>query len=298
MTETQIEQLLRQAPEPRAPAGLLQTLQREIILPRAQSGRVNHFDSRPWLRRWLPALSFAAFFVACVVAIAVQTNLLVELKRENATLRAAAQNLDQLRADNAEYQRLLAQSQELEKLRQDNADLQRLRGETDRLRAQLPELEKLRTANQKLQAQISNNQPVAANPNDDFFAQQKAKAESVRCINNLKQVGLAGRLWAQDNGDNYPPDFLSMTNELSTWKILQCPSDKSRTVTSWSYVASGNISYQMISPGINVTNFHAVVFALCPIHGHVCLIDGSVQELGTNYQSRLKVIDGKTILGP
>ena len=55
MNEKQIEQLLRQAPEPRAPAGLLQTLQREITLPRAQSGRVNHFESRPWLRRWLPA---------------------------------------------------------------------------------------------------------------------------------------------------------------------------------------------------------------------------------------------------
>src|SRR5579859_3246100 len=204
MTETQIEQLLRQAPEPRAPIGLLQTIQREIILPRAGSGRINHFESRPWLRRWLPALSFAAFFVACVVAIAVQTNMLAELKRENATLRAAAQNLDQLRADNAEYQRLLAQSQELEKLRQDNADLQRLRRETEQLRAQLPELEKLRAENQKLQA-VSANSP-GTSPDSDFFAEAKAKAERIQCINNLKQIGLAGRVWSLDNGEVYPPD--------------------------------------------------------------------------------------------
>jgi len=295
MTETQIEQLLRQAPEPRAPIGLLQTIQREIILPRAGSGRINHFESRPWLRRWLPALSFAAFFVACVVAIAVQTNMLAELKRENATLRAAAQNLDQLRADNAEYQRLLAQSQELEKLRQDNADLQRLRRETEQLRAQLPELEKLRAENQKLQA-VSANSP-GTSPDSDFFAEAKAKAERIQCINNLKQIGLAGRVWSLDNGEVYPPDFLNMTNELSTWKVLQCPSDHSRNVASWSDVAAGNVSYQFVSPGISLTN-PMVVLTICPIHGNVGLVDGSVQALGTNYQSRLKVIDGKTILGP
>ena len=295
MTETQIEQLLRQAPDPRAPIGLLQTVQREITLTRTQSGRVNHFDSRPWLSRWLPALSFAAFLIACVVAIAVQTNTLAELKRENTALRAAAQSLDQLRADNAEYQRLLAQSQELEKLRQDNADLQRLRSQTGQLRAQLPEVEKLRAENQRLQA-VSANNPGTSQDND-FFAEAKAKAERIQCINNLKQIGLAARIWSGDHGDIFPQDFISMTNELSAWRILQCPSDHSHNVVGWSDVAAGNVSYQMISPGISETN-PAVVFALCPIHGNIGLVDGSVQQIGTNYQSRLKVVDGKTILGP
>ena len=297
MTETQIEQLLRQAPEPRAPIGLLQSVRREIVLPRARSGRVNHFDSRPWLRRWLPALSFAAFFVACVLAIAVQTNLLAELKRENTTLRAAAQNLDQLRADNAEYQRLLAQSQELEKLRQDNADLQRLRRETSQLRAQLPEVEKLRAENQKLQAVSANN--PGTSPDNDFFAKAKARAERIQCVNNLKQVGLAARIWSNDHGGIFPQDFISITNELSAWQVLQCPSDHSHNVAGWSDVAAGNVSYQMISPGISETN-PDVVFAICPIHGNIGLVDGSVQQtpIGTNYQSRLKVVDGKTILGP
>jgi len=67
----------------------------------------------------------------------------------------------------------------------------------------------------------------------------------VNCINNLKQLGLAYRIWEGDNGDKYPmersvtnggtmellggPDawktFQVMSNELSTPKILFCPQD-------------------------------------------------------------------------
>lgn len=65
----------------------------------------------------------------------------------------------------------------------------------------------------------------------------------IDCVNNLKQVGLAYRIWAGDNNDKYPmevsvtqggtmellntPDawktFQLMSNELSTPKILACP---------------------------------------------------------------------------
>jgi prepilin-type processing-associated H-X9-DG protein len=65
------------------------------------------------------------------------------------------------------------------------------------------------------------------------------------CVNNLKQVGVAFRTWALDNGDKYPaqvsvtnggtmelvgsgtvwPHFSVMSNELSTPKILVCPQD-------------------------------------------------------------------------
>jgi len=122
---------------------------------------------------------------------------------------------------------LLAQSQELEKLRQDNADLKRLRGETAQLHAQLPEVEKnYEPANQKLQAQISNDQPAGTNPNDDFFAQQKAKlnpsgastissrsdwlADFGHRISRLLNRGTP----TKDYAGILPPDFLNMTNEL------------------------------------------------------------------------------------
>jgi len=83
------------------------------------------------------------------------------------------------------------------------------------------------------------------------FAEAQRKAERIQCVNNLKQIGLAGRLWAGDNKDVYPSNFICMTNELSTWKILQCPSDKSHNVTNWAEVAAGNISYIMDAAGIH-----------------------------------------------
>jgi len=39
---------------------------------------------------------------------------------------------------------------------------------------------------------------------------------------NLKQLGLAARTWALDNGDMNPPDVLSMSNEIGSFKILVC----------------------------------------------------------------------------
>merc|ERR1711991_641112 len=81
------------------------------------------------------------------------------------------------------------------------------------------------------------------------LAKAKAKAQKIKCVNNLKNIGLAFRIFATDNGDLYPmqvPDdqggsasavdrrtgagqvwrhFLSLSNELSTPKIVLCPSD-------------------------------------------------------------------------
>jgi hypothetical protein len=68
------------------------------------------------------------------------------------------------------------------------------------------------------------------------------------CMNNLKQIGLAYKIWAGDNGDKYPMQvsitnggamelaimgnavavFQVMSNELSVPKILICPQDQIR----------------------------------------------------------------------
>src|SRR5271166_2107602 len=86
------------------------------------------------------------------------------------------------------------------------------------------------------------------------LAAAKRKAQRINCVNNLKEVGLAFRVWEGDNGDQYPmtvstanggasqmvssaanasPNpgssfiwaFCVMSNELSTPKILLCTSD-------------------------------------------------------------------------
>jgi competence protein ComGC len=95
------------------------------------------------------------------------------------------------------------------------------------------------------------------------LAKAKQKAQRINCVNNLKQVGLAFRLWSGDNNDTYPPrvsvdkggskefvasgnvfrHFLCMTNELFTPKILACPSDNREPAQSFRTLKNGNISY-------------------------------------------------------
>jgi len=86
------------------------------------------------------------------------------------------------------------------------------------------------------------------------LAAAKKKAQKISCVNNLKQVGLSFRLWEGDNGDKYPMAvtvanggvqgnlcaagyttttlagnlyqvFQCMSNQLSTPKVVFCPSD-------------------------------------------------------------------------
>lgn len=74
----------------------------------------------------------------------------------------------------------------------------------------------------------------------------KARSTRIGCVNNLKQVGLAYRMWANDHGERLPmqvpfaeegarefalagepaPIFRVISNELSTPKPLYCSEDK------------------------------------------------------------------------
>ncbi|HSY17607.1 MAG TPA: prepilin-type N-terminal cleavage/methylation domain-containing protein [Candidatus Acidoferrales bacterium] len=96
------------------------------------------------------------------------------------------------------------------------------------------------------------------------LAAAKKKAQSISCVNNLKQCGLAFRIWEGDNNDKFPmwvPEekggtmefisgadtfhhFLVMSNELSTPKILCCPADTERTAApSFRRLSNNNVSY-------------------------------------------------------
>jgi len=84
------------------------------------------------------------------------------------------------------------------------------------------------------------------------LAAAKHKSSRINCVINLKQVGLAFRIWEGDNGDKYPTQvsvtnggamelaaagdvsaiFRVMSNELATPKILICPWDTNRTAAT------------------------------------------------------------------
>jgi prepilin-type N-terminal cleavage/methylation domain-containing protein len=102
------------------------------------------------------------------------------------------------------------------------------------------------------------------------LARAKARAQRIGCTNNLKQIGLAMRLYSNDHEGKFPwgvpqidgggkPDFtnpgdtvtvdvqfLLASNELVTPKVVVCASDKSRPqATDWATFGMGNISYAM-----------------------------------------------------
>jgi hypothetical protein len=137
------------------------------------------------------------------------------------------------------------------------------------------------------------------------LAKAKAKAQSISCVNNMKQIGLAARIWAGDNNDLFPFNvntskggtlelcerdaegydrnaarhFQVMSNELNTPKILVCPSDKSKqAANNFSNLESWNVSYQLrTGDKVSDTNPEEVLI-YCPIHHHTGRTDGSVQQ--------------------
>ena len=83
------------------------------------------------------------------------------------------------------------------------------------------------------------------------LAKAKAKAQRIACVNNLKQVGIATRIYATDNQDRFPwqvPEleggsaeympsskyksnykhWMALSNELSNPKVVRCPRDGNR----------------------------------------------------------------------
>lgn len=296
MNDTQLEAMLRKAPARPAPAGLLDKLETDIALPRPETARADWRDTLPWWRRW--SLAWACVTLAAITALAVQQRGITRLREDISSLRAGATGLDQLLQENKQLAALRVQRRELESLRKDNVDLQRLRQEVAQLRAQAQELAALQAENQRLLAEKRQVARVAVGTasEPDLFAEAKAKAETIKCANNLKQIGLGALVWANWHDRVFPPDFLSMTKELGSAKILVCPSDAARNpeaMTDWAIVTPAMISYEMITPGLSRTNGPNIIFVRCPIHGSLTLYDGSVNQVGD--KGRGKLTPGATI---
>jgi hypothetical protein len=108
------------------------------------------------------------------------------------------------------------------------------------------------------------------------FSKAKGRAQSIKCASNLRLIGLAGQLWADEHNDTFPADFQSMTNELGTPKILVCPLKRpSVRVVTFAEFDFALVDYELVSPGAKTSDPERV-FARCPHHGHEVRADGSV----------------------
>ncbi|MBI4657522.1 MAG: hypothetical protein HY735_01525 [Verrucomicrobia bacterium] len=277
MNHEEIERLLRKAPPMPVPVGLRERLKDDISLPGLTPKARWQPEESSWFKRCAPALSFGAFLVvglAIIVAQSVSITKARQANRDVTSQSGAKAALSEL--SRAEPQFVLA-GQELERLRKENAELRSLQTEVIQLRTELVVLPQLRAENQKLRAELDSMHSSAA---DNSLVKARQKAESIKCVNNLKNIGLAARIYATNHEDEFPPDFLSMKDELSTPKLLHCPGDIGKTeVSDWSELGPESNSYEMISPSLKISDQEPnVVFVRCPVHGHVCLSDGSVHQ--------------------
>lgn len=106
------------------------------------------------------------------------------------------------------------------------------------------------------------------------LAKAKQKAQRITCVNNLKQVGLAHRLFAGDNSDRYPAalsqadggwnnimksgstfntyfDFACLADELGTPKVVVCPADERAPRQNFYINTTANASYPIPAVGPN-----------------------------------------------
>ncbi len=92
------------------------------------------------------------------------------------------------------------------------------------------------------------------------------KSQRITCVSNLKSIGLGSRIWRTDHGELFPTQavanavgstaksaastgkrvfeyFQPLSNELSTPKILHCPSDVRGEAANFFTLRNRNISY-------------------------------------------------------
>ena len=112
------------------------------------------------------------------------------------------------------------------------------------------------------------------------LAKAKDKAQRINCVNNLKQIALAARIYSNGHNDVFPMDFAGMSNDLPNLKVLICPGDPNHSVaSSWeTFTESENVSYEFLLPGAKETDAVSKAVFRCPIHNNVAMGDGSVQQ--------------------
>lgn len=175
------------------------------------------------------------------------------------------------------------------------------------------------------------------------LAKAKAKANRISCVNNLKNVGLGFRIFSTDNGGQFPwmlstnqggtseynttagaavnggvgssanasqalgsvwVHLAAISNELSTPKIVACPSDADTTVApNWTAVIrtnnySGNksISY-FLGLSASEENPQTILGGDRNVTNSTPLIDGAVGTAGYIKLTQAQATDAKSVVG-
>lgn len=230
--------------------------------------------------------------LACAATFFSQHGEIQRLQSQLASLTAATTERD---AGSPGLGGVVAISESSPTAEDKRAEIERLRAELAELNAVAAQGAQLLAERRQLEAQLAARSGLAP---DELSAldQARDRAKSIKCVNNLKNIGLALRIWATDREGSFPMDFLSLTNELATPKLLICPADTAHSeAPDWSSFNTSHVSYEFLAPGGGDDEPHRVA-ARCTFHRHICLTDGSVQMSqgdGSNLTQRLVTRNGK-----
>ena len=109
-----------------------------------------------------------------------------------------------------------------------------------------------------------------------------AKASTINCVSNLKQIGLAFRMWANDHGEKFPMalssfetnggtlefnltgevwrHFQIISNELNNPKVLACSLDKKRArIADWHLLTNNAYLSYFAGLDANETNPQSIL---------------------------------------
>ncbi len=291
MNTPDLESLLRSAPQPLPPADLAKRLiqhsrRMPIVTPLIRSVRPSEPSSWRWWSPWFLAGSLVA-----------GATTIVWQKQELAVARNDLSSAVLTRASGSGSVPTfpVADAAGLGVVEDPRAEIERLQFELATLNKAATEADQFGVENNNLRAQSNGFSELSPEQTAAMEAALR-RAEAITCVNNLKQIGLAVRIFAADSPGKFPSDLTALHDALGSPKVLNCPSDPNhQPAVDWSDYSPANLSYEYLASDGSEAEPERVL-TRCRVHGIVGLCDGSVQILGTNSAARIVTQDGKLYL--
>lgn len=220
-----------------------------------------------------PVISTVLVAAAVTAPLVYQEYRSSRLGRENSSLRVQASDLPLWRDAYARFQEQQLFARELDQLRKDHDELLKLRSEVETLKTEdLQDKFAWQRRFDAARAGLAEANAATREIEDRIEAQEL----SIRRVKDMKNIGLATRVWATDNDGKLPRTFQDLTNELAL-----AGADLEAFIEPYEFVEHGR--------AISISDSNLILFRernprKLPNGGWqraYTMMDGSVQQVGS-----------------